>query len=206
MIKIFIHFILTFYISSLATTVIAEEPISEIFTEDFGGERPGFRYKISNVKIEGGQNSLVSATGGLFNIEMQVLHDCESCGNAINQIIVGLSSDEKAQVSVWNGKKRSGGPTKVVNYGSNLECLAQDNNDKAEWVKVYFSLNVPNEEGVYYIRTRYAQAYTGNLMTHQARKIEQKKFAEPLGWWKVDRPEGPNAESNIGKIVVEPSH
>ena len=206
MIKTTIHFILTFCISLLAVTVIAEEPISEIFTEDFGGERAGFRYKVSNVKIEGGQNSLVSDKGGVFNIEMQVLHDCESCGNAINQIIVGLSSDEKAQVSVWNGKKRSGGPTKVVNYGSNLECLAQDNNDKAEWVKVYFSLNVPNEEGVYYIRTRYAQAYTGNLMTHQARKIEQKKFAEPLGWWKVDRPEGPNAESNIGKIVVEPSH
>ncbi len=38
---------------------------------------------------------------------MEVLHNCISCGNAINQIIVGLSSDQKAQVSVWNGKKEA---------------------------------------------------------------------------------------------------
>jgi len=40
---------------------------------------------------------------------------------------------------------------------------------------------------VYYIRTRYAQAYTGQ---------------DALKWWKVDRSHGPQEEANIGAVVI----
>ncbi len=198
-----LKFFSSLVLSLLASLTFADEPIFDMFVEDFGGPKPGFRYKVRNLQIEGGGNIFQTPIGGAFEIEMEVLHDCRSCGNAINQIIVGLSSDEKAQISVWNGKQRSGGPLKFVNPGTSVQCLAEDNEKEAEWVKVYFSLNVPNQDGIYYIRTRYSQAYTGNLMTDQAKHIKQPKYKEPLGWWKVNRP---STSSNIGKIVVSKSN
>lgn len=186
----------------LSSITVAEELIANTFTEDFGGPQPGYRYKIGQVNIEGAGNVYQAKAGSTVHIEMDILHNCISCGNAINQVIVGLSSDQKAQVSVWNGKQRSGGGVKIVNRGTSVECLAEDNNGEAEWVTVSFKLKVPEKPGVYYIRSRYSQAYTGNLLTTEGSKIKQELFQEPLGWWKVDRPNGPDSNSNIGKITV----
>ena len=120
---------------------------------------------IKDVTIEGkGDKHYVNLDDTAVNIEMEILHNCESCGGAINQIIVGLSSSEIAQKCVWIGGKSS--------YG---------------WETVQFSLNVPQKKGVYYIRSRYAQAYNCN---------------NALKWWKVDRINGPTKTSNIGTIVV----
>ncbi|KEI71262.1 hypothetical protein [Endozoicomonas elysicola] len=187
----------------LSTVTLSDERIVDTFTEDFGGPKPGFRYKVKDLSIEGEGNVFYAEPGSQVYVEMDVLHDCTSCGNAINQIIVGLSSDHKAQVSVWNGKQRSGGGVKVVNSGTSVECLAEDNDGEAEWVTVGFQLTVPDQLGDYYIRTRYSQAYTGNLLTEDGRQIKQRAFEEPLKWWKVDRPSGPGEQSNIGKIIVE---
>jgi hypothetical protein len=40
-------------------------------------------------------------------------------------------------------------------------------------------------------------------MTAEGRAIPQPEYQDVLGWWKVDRPEGPGPESAIGTIVVE---
>ncbi len=186
----------------LSSAAFADQSVLDRFTEDFGGPKPGFRYKVRSLSIEGAGNVFQAEPGREVEVEMEVLHDCTSCGNAVNQIIVGLSSDEKAQVSVWNGKKRSGGGVKPVNAGTEVECLAEDNGGEAVWVKVTFGLKIPEKPGIYYIRSRYSQAYTGNLFTEEGRKIPQKEQGEPLGWWRVGRPNGPDQSSNIGKLIV----
>jgi len=186
----------------LCPKIFADELVFDTFTEDFGGPKPGFRYKVRNLSIEGTGNVFKAESGSEVEIEMEVLHDCISCGNAINQIIVGLSSDDKAQVSVWNGKNRSGGGVKIVNAGTKVECFVEDNSGEAEWVKVTFSLKISEKPGIYYIRSRYSQAYTGNLLTEVGRKSPPKKYNEPLWWWKRDRPNGPDKSSNIGKVIV----
>ena len=78
--------------------------------------------------------------GGEFPVSMDILHDCTSCGNAINQVIVGIGGEERAQISVWNGKQRSGGSVMVVNPGTPVQALAEDNPGRAEWVTVYFNI------------------------------------------------------------------
>lgn len=160
------------------------------------------RYMVKNVNIDGQGKMAKVHRGGAYKVSMDILHDCNLCGNAINQIIVGLSSDSKAQSSVWNGKQKSGGEVRIVNMDSGLSSLIEDNAGEAKWVRVHFTINVPNQNGEYYLRTRYAQAYTGNLMTEEGLKYRQPFFEEPLEWWKVDRPNGPDASSNIGVIVV----
>jgi hypothetical protein len=92
---------------------------------------------------------------------------------------------------------------KVVNAGTSVEALAEDNPGPAEWVNVSCDLVVPGEAGVYPVRARYAQAYQGRLMTAEGRVIPQPEYQDVLGWWKVDRPEGPGPESTIGTIIVE---
>ncbi|MBD2613864.1 formylglycine-generating enzyme family protein [Nostoc punctiforme FACHB-252] len=99
---------------------------------------------------------------------MEINHDCPECGTAINQIIVGIAGENQAQACVWIGGSTSNG-----------------------WQTVSFSLNIPYTPGVYYIRTRYAQAYNSE---------------DALGWWKVDRPDGPTEAANIGAIIVGVNH
>jgi hypothetical protein len=70
-------------------------------------------------------------------------------------------------------------------------------------LNVSCDLVVPDEPGVYSVRARYAQAYQGRLMTVEGRAISQPEYQDVLGWWKVDRPEGPGPESTIGTIIVE---
>ncbi|MDQ0779815.1 hypothetical protein QF026_008281 [Streptomyces aurantiacus] len=161
------------------------------------------RFRIRDVKIDD-QGAVVTVQGGgSHQLSFDVLHDCPGCGNAVNQVIVGLAGQDRAQASVWNGKQRSGGGLKVVNAGTHVEALAEDNPGPAQWVNVSCDLVVPDELGVYSIRARYAQAYQGRLMTTEGRAIQQPEYQDVLGWWKVDRPEGPGPESAIGTIIVE---
>lgn len=184
------------------------DPIHNEYTEIYGcppthAENDcGIRYRVKNVNINNSGNVFRIRKGGFIQVKMDILHDCHMCGNAVNQILVGLSSDRIAQFSVWNGKKRSGGNVFVINANTDRESIGEDNPNAAEWVTVYFPLSVPNEPGIYYIRTRYAQAYTGNLMTESGLKVKQPLFKEPLGWWRIDRTSGPTHESNIGAIIV----
>ncbi len=55
----------------------------------------------------------------------------------MNQIIVGIAGEEKAQACIWSGGKYSNG-----------------------WKSARFSLDAPKMPGVYYIRVRYAQDYS----------------------------------------------
>ncbi|WP_236260603.1 hypothetical protein [Streptomyces tendae] len=170
--------------------------------EAYGGGA-GFRFKIRNVMIDGGADVVHVRGGGSHEVSFDVLHDCSACGNAVNQVIVGLAGQDRAQASVWNGKQRSGGGVKVVNPGTRVQALAEDNPGPAEWVNVSCDIVVPDEPGVYSVRARYAQAYQGRLMTAEGRAVPQPEYEEVLGWWKVDRPDGPGPESTIGTIVVE---
>jgi hypothetical protein len=170
--------------------------------EPYGGGT-GFRFKIRNVKIDGQGDAVHVRGGGSHELSFDVLHDCRECGNAVNQVIVGLAGQDRAQASVWNGKQRSGGGLKVVNPGIDVEALAEDNPGPAEWVNVSCDIVVPDEPGTYSVRARYAQAYQGRLMTAEGRTIPQPEYLDVLGWWKVDRPDGPGPESAIGTIIVE---
>lgn len=197
---------------SLAGTAAAERSLATIpdtFTEPFycGGAYPnredcGIRFRIRDVEIEGGDNVHETGRGGYVEVSMQVLHDCRACGNAINQVIVGLSSDDRAQVSVWNGKQRSGGALCEINPWTDVAVLGEDNAGPAEWTRVTYSVAVPDRPGTYYLRARYAQAYQGNLLTAEGRKRPQPRYEEVLDWWQVDRPGGPGPDANIGAIIV----
>ncbi|MDX1958462.1 MAG: DUF255 domain-containing protein [Leptospiraceae bacterium] len=161
------------------------------------------RFKIRKVNIEHTGNVHTREKGGFVRVSMEILHDCSSCGNSVNQIIVGLGGEAKAQESVWNGKQRSGGALLVVNSGTEVEALAEDNSGPAEWVQVFFKIKIPDQKGTYFLRARYAQGYQGRLMTKAGLKRKQPVFEKVLGWWKVDRPEGPDSSSNIGAIIVK---
>lgn len=171
------------------------------FTETFGGGG-GIRFRIRNVSIDGVGNVVERRRGGPVWVRMDLLHDCSECGNAVNQVIVGLAGEERAQASVWNGKQRSGGPLVRVNAGSARQALAEDNPGPATWVTVRFQVTIPDQPGVWYLRARYAQDYQGNLFTDAARHIPQPTYDAPLRWWKVDRPQGPDARANIGAVIV----
>ena len=55
------------------------------------------------------------------------------------------------------------------------------------WQPASFNLVIPASAATYQIRARYAQAYS---------------CEDALGWWRVDRPNGPGAAADIGVIVV----
>lgn len=138
-------------------------PLRELFVEEFGGGQ-GNRFSTRNLQLNGEGNQIVLNEGGQINATMEIKHDCPECGTAINQIIVGIAAEELAQACVWMGERTSNG-----------------------WQTVSFPLNIPYTSGIYYIRTRYAQAYNRE---------------EALSWWRVGRPNGPTEEANIGAVVV----
>ncbi|WP_432043275.1 hypothetical protein [Streptomyces cadmiisoli] len=177
-------------------------PAAEM-VEPFGGGK-GIRFRIRNVKIDGQGNVVRVRGGGTHEVSFDLLHDCSECGGAINQVIVGLAGEDRAQASVWNGKQRSEGSLRVVNRGTAVEAMAEENPGSAEWVNVVCDIVVPDEPGTYSVRARYAQAWQGRLMTAEGRAVPQPEYQDVLGWWKVDRPDGPGPESAIGTIVVEP--
>jgi len=173
------------------------QPIRSEFTENFGGGS-GIRFQIRGVKIAGGTNRLTAQKGGVFPVEMEILHNCPECEDAFNQIIVGLAGEDQAQVCVWHGTNFSGGSPMQT-----MDGILIENNDSPQWVSVKFEIKVPDKKGSYLIRARYAQALTGNLATEEARQRALPAYEEPLKWWKVDRPNGPEDDANIGLIVIE---
>jgi hypothetical protein len=138
-------------------------PSSDVFTEAYGGGT-GIRFQVRNLNLDEQGNAIWLKGGGEINATIEINHDCRECGNAINQIIVGIGGESAAQACVWSGQQSSNG-----------------------WQPASFSLKVPSAVGTYKIRTRYAQAYTCD---------------DALGWWTVDRPDGPTAASDIGVVVV----
>jgi hypothetical protein len=184
-------------------TGAAEHPLSPgtEMVEPYGGGT-GFRFKIRNVKIDGQGDTVHVRGGGSHELSFDVLHDCPECGNDMNQVIVGLAGQDRAQASVWNGKQRSGGGIKVAYWRAGVDAMAEDNPGPAEWVNVSCRIVVPDEAGAYSVRARYAQAHQGRLMTAEGRAVPQPEYKDVLGWWKVDRPDGPGPESAIGTIIV----
>lgn len=178
------------------------EKVHSEFTEEFFGGK-GFRYKVRNVDLNSqGKNSIVVGKGAVVSVSMDILHDCSSCGSATNQIIVGLGGEPRAQVSVWNGGSRSGGSNikGIVGAGN---VFFQNQIGSAEWVKVFFKIQVPRTPGIYYLRSRYAQHHFGKLLVGELKDTPQLDDSATLGWWTIDRPQGPGAEANIGAFIVE---
>jgi hypothetical protein len=70
------------------------------------------------------------------------------------------------------------------------QCVWNGGSHSRGFETVRFQLVIPNQPGTYEVRVRYAQAYS----------CQQGA----LGWWRVDRPAGPDARSNIGVVVVQP--
>lgn len=119
-----------------ASSFMLLQQIPDVFMEDFGKPQPGFRFKIKNVKINNQGNVITVSKGGEIPVTMELLHDSTSCANAVNQVIVGIGGEERAQLSVWNGKQRTGGTLKSVNPGTPVQALAEDNSGPTEWVRV----------------------------------------------------------------------
>ncbi len=142
----------------------APPQIKDVFVEKFGGGS-GIRYSVRDLKLNGEGNNIRLAQGGQVKATLEINHDCRECGGAINQIIVGLAGEDRAQACVWNGGQSSRG-----------------------WQTVSFTLRIPQAPGSYEVRTRYAQAYN---------------CKDAIGWWKIDRSQGPGEQSTIGVVVVE---
>jgi formylglycine-generating enzyme required for sulfatase activity len=151
------------HLTKYIKNALINQTIHEQFIEKFGGGQ-GNRFSTRNLRLNGEANQIFLSKGKQIPATLEINHDCPECGTAINQIIVGIGGEEHAQACVWIG-------------GSSSQ----------DWQTVSFSLNIPDIPGVYYIRTRYAQAYNRE---------------DALGWWKVDRPDGPTEAANIGAVVV----
>lgn len=80
----------------------------------------------------------------------------------------------------------------IVGLGTDVQaqqCVWNGGAHSRGFETVRFQLVIPNQPGTYEVRVRYAQAYS----------CQQGA----LGWWRVDRPAGPDARSNIGIVVVQ---
>lgn len=64
------------------------------FIEKYEGT-PGFRFMLRNVRLEGQGNVIELPAGGTVSVTMELLHDCRACGNAVNQVIVGLAGEPR---------------------------------------------------------------------------------------------------------------
>ena len=158
-------------------------------TEAFGGGT-GIRFQIRNVSINGETDNATLPRGGKVEIELEVLHNCPECGGALNQIIVGIAGENKAQACIWQGMNYSSGIASSCYTDKGQAYSGCSLNQKpAVWEKKRFFLHIPNKAGIYSIRARYSQAYGCHLGA--------------LGWWKVDRPNGPEDSSTIATVTVE---
>ena len=140
------------------------EYVNNVYVESFAGGKFD-RYIVRNLNIDNKGNRVVTRKGGRFKATMDIFHSCPECGHAINQIIVGVAGNEKASSCIWSGTKSTRG-----------------------WMTVEFEITIPDVSGIYYIRTRYAQAY---------------ECKAALDWWRIDRPNGPNSSSNIGFVHIK---
>ncbi|MFJ5934005.1 hypothetical protein [Streptomyces sp. NPDC093071] len=117
-------------------------------TEPYGGAT-GFRFKIRDVRIDGRGPVAHVATGGTCTLGFSLLHHRAECGDAVDQAVVGPAGEDRAQASVWNGKRHSGGSPRVVTPGTGGEALAEDDPGPAEWADVSCDIVVPNDSGTY---------------------------------------------------------
>ena len=120
------------------------------------------KYVLSDVKINAKQTNKVSvSSGGTYTISANFIEFCKYCGDdSLNQIIIGLSKDLKAQACIWNGSSNSNGV-----------------------VQQSIKITVPDEEGIYYIRAMHTQDYT---CSSALSKWDANK-AENIGYIIVDR-------------------
>ncbi|BBD67563.1 hypothetical protein NIES4072_51390 [Nostoc commune NIES-4072] len=81
------------------------------------------------------QGKVVTVSAGeKLNAFVNYFYNCPTCqSSSINQIIVGIAGEDKAQACIYNGGIKDSGSAK-------------------------FTLTAPNQPGTYYIRFRYAQA------------------------------------------------
>lgn len=122
------------------------------------------RFTVRGLALQGEGNVLSLERGGRVNAQVDFAQHCPGCGGSINQIIVGLAGEPRAQACIYNGGGMSGG-----------------------WQRANFTLDIPDAPGVYEIRARYAQA---------------RECSGAMGWWRVDRPQGPGDDATIGLVFV----
>ncbi|MEH1841697.1 MAG: caspase family protein [Nostoc sp.] len=93
---------------------------------------------LSDLILDGQKKSVTVFPGDKLNASVNYVYDCPTCQpSSINQIIVGIAGEDKAQACIYNG--------------------GIQNSDSAR-----FTLTAPNKPGTYYIRFRYAQAFGCN--------------------------------------------
>lgn len=101
---------------------------------DSKGEKNKFIAK--DLKISGGGSIFINNEGGTFAAELDIFFNCPKCTSETNQLILGLSGQEKASNCIWTGGKISN-----------------------RWQTVKFFIDIPDEEGDYHIRIKDAQAF-----------------------------------------------
>ena len=116
--------------------------------------------------------------------------------NQGNRLVLAAGGTVHAELDVYHHCQGCGGAINqvIVGFGGATDaqaCVWQGGRASNGWQRVSFTLQVPRQAGTYQVRARYAQAYT---------------CGDALGWWRVDRPDGPDLSSNIGLITVVPAH
>ncbi len=110
------------------------------------------RFTLRGLTLQGEGNVLNLERGGRISAQVELAHHCPGCGGAVNQIIVGLAGEPRAQACVYNGGGMSGG-----------------------WQRANFTLEIPDAPGLYEIRARYAQA------THCGAAMDWWRVDRPQG-------------------------
>ena len=88
--------------------------------------------KLTNLTLNGNSNVVIVNPEEKINGSTNYTYDGQ--GGSINQIIVGIGGQYKAQACIYNGSGQGSGSST-------------------------FTLTAPNVPGIYYIRFRYAQAF-----------------------------------------------
>lgn len=115
----------------VATREPATEPLPEIADNGSFGQVTLRDFRIG----EGDRNVVVAAPGSPVQGSTAYEYNCPNCdAGSINQIILGIDGQDRAQACIYNGRIRG-----------------QGNAD--------FTLTAPSEPGTYFVRFRYAQAF-----------------------------------------------
>src|SRR5688500_2128132 len=104
--KVILFFTITIF--SFFTRAETIQPINNSFVELFGGGSHN-RFIVKDLNIAGHGNRLLVEKGGIFKMKLDIYHECNECGGAINQIIVGIAGESEAQACIWSGGQSSAG-------------------------------------------------------------------------------------------------
>ena len=168
--------------------LFADETEDGVVTEYYSGG-PDIRFKVRNLKmwVDGdGTFTKEKATkhlsspflaGKTLEAEIEYFHDCQKCGNAINQILIGIVDTE-----VTDGPPE----TRAV------ACIYNGGRESHGWQKARFQIpDLPNADSDFDVRVRYAQDYSCNLAMK--------------AWWTIDKEKkGPRKENTVGSIDTFP--